>query len=146
MSYFVLFCPTQPATCLNLAPSMREKQDSTKYTGPFRKKLCLPFWTTRFSRNPNALLTTAVQSHDIAVTICRHPSDIVVTGSQSQTAARMSLFLSGGTAMTRLLPHSQAGPVEIIGTRITARRRTTAGAEILYFHWTGTAWIIRLFR
>lgn len=137
VSYFVLFRPTQPAACLNLAPSTREKQASTKYTGASRKKLFLPFWTTTLSRNPSAPLTTAVQSRGITMTICHHRNDIAVTGSRSHAAAQMSPFPRGGTATTLLLPHSRTGPVKIISDRITERRKTTPGTEIplkyLYF-------------
>lgn len=130
MFYLVLFRPTQPAACLNLAPSTREKRASTKHTGAFRKKLCLPFWTTTLRRNPSAPLATAVQSHDITMAICHHRNDIAVTGSQRHAAAQTSPFLRGGTATTLLLPHSRAGPVKIISDRITERRKTTPGREM----------------
>lgn len=129
-SYCMFFRPAQPAACLNSAPSTREKQASTRHTEASRKKLCLLFWTTTLSRNPSAPRTTAVQSHDIPTSTCRHRRVTAATGSLSHAAAQTSPFLRGGTATTLRLPHSRAGPVQIIRARITERRKTTPGTQM----------------
>lgn len=108
---------------------MREKPAFAKHTETSRRKHSLPSQTTTLRLKPNATETTEAQSRSVTATIPLHRNDIVRTLTRSLGAARRSPFLHAGTAMTLRPPLSRAGPDEINGNTITARRKNPTGTE-----------------